>query len=102
MRLDCLRIASRKRYQIVTQIGVVLVLQNGGGCAILAPMAHKESIRKGLEMINIGDKVKAKAINNETFIGTVIALDQQGFAYVNFNSISEARIFIQELEKVEI
>lgn len=53
-------------------------------------------------MINIGDKVKAKAINNETFIGTVIALDQQGFAYVNFNSISEARIFIQELEKVEI
>lgn len=50
-------------------------------------------------MFNIGDKVKAKALNDERFIGTVIALDQQGFAYVSFNGISEARILISELEK---
>jgi hypothetical protein len=52
-------------------------------------------------VFRIGDKVKAKALNNEVFIGTVIALDQQGFAYVNFENISEARILISELESGE-
>ena len=50
-------------------------------------------------MFEIGDKVKAKAVNDEAFIGTVIALDKFGFAYVSFNGISEARILISELEK---
>jgi ribosomal protein S1 len=52
-------------------------------------------------VFRIGDKVKAKALNDEAFIGTVIALDQQGFAYVNFENISEARILITELESYE-
>ena len=64
-------------------------------------LADPEQSAKGQEMLNIGDKVKAQAINNEEFIGTVIGLDQQGFAYVNFNAISEARVLISELEKVE-
>jgi hypothetical protein len=62
-------------------------------------VGNRSPVERVKQMFNIGDKVKAKALNDEAFIGTVIALDQQGFAYVSFNGISEARILISELEK---
>lgn len=52
-------------------------------------------------MLKIGDTVKTKALNGETFIGKVIGLDRFGFADVSFNNVSETRILISQLEKGE-
>ena len=52
-------------------------------------------------MLKVGDKVKTRAINGETFSGEIISLDRYGFAMVKINNISEARIALSQLEKGE-
>lgn len=50
-------------------------------------------------MLKVGDKVKTKAMNGETFIGNIIELDKYGFATVTFSGISESRIQVINLNK---
>lgn len=52
-------------------------------------------------MLQIGDTVKTKAINGESFVGEIITLDRFGFACVSFDNVSESRIAISQLEKGE-
>jgi ribosomal protein S1 len=55
----------------------------------------------GDKVLKVGDKVKTRAINGETFSGEIISLDRYGFAIVKINNISEARVALSQLEKGE-
>ena len=50
-------------------------------------------------MLNVGDRVRTKAINGDVFYGDIISLDRYGFAIVKINNISESRIAVSQLEK---
>jgi len=49
-------------------------------------------------VLNVGDRVKTKAINGEIFCGEIISLDRYDFAIVKINNISESRIAVSQLE----